>query len=192
MQILIQIKDLPHLRTTLSIGHVSSSEIFIFLSSNLTQNGSRGYDHRVRMPNGPRTSYANLRYTVSIIAKAAEMAIMCKHFVDQRCFQANVRRNVSPSRWEAQADAVNLIFNAKTQSNPESSVGLMSMGGKSPEVLVTLTTDFGKILDGMHRTKISGTTHLATGIQIAGVGQARLILAIGANLKLASLEAPPE
>ena len=120
------------------------------------------------------------------------MAIMCKHFVDQRCFQANVRRNVSPSRWEAQADAVNLIFNAKTQSNPESSVGLMSMGGKSPEVLVTLTTDFGKILDGMHRTKISGTTHLATGIQIAGVGQARLILAIGANLKLASLEAPPE
>ena len=75
----------------------------------------------------------------------------------------------SPSRWEAQADAVNLIFGTKTGSNPESSVGLMSMGGKGPEVLVTLTTDFGKILDGMHRTKIRGGTHLATGIQIAGV-----------------------
>ena len=75
----------------------------------------------------------------------------------------------SPSRWEAQADAVNLIFGAKTQANPESSVGLMSMGGKGPEVLVTLTTDFGKVLDGMHRTKIRGSTHLATGIQIAGV-----------------------
>ena len=75
----------------------------------------------------------------------------------------------SPSRWEAQADAVNLIFGAKTQANPESSVGLMSMGGKGPEVLVTLTTDFGKVLDGMHRTKIRGDTHLATGIQIAGV-----------------------
>ena len=74
-----------------------------------------------------------------------------------------------PSRWEAQCDAVNLIFSAKTQANPESSVGLMSMGGKGPEVLVTLTTDFGKILDGLHRTKIRGSTHLATGIQVAGV-----------------------
>ena len=74
-----------------------------------------------------------------------------------------------PSRWEAQADAVNLIFTAKTQSNPESSVGLMSMGGKGPEMLVTLTTEFGKVLDGMHRTKIRGHMHLATGIQIAGV-----------------------
>lgn len=75
----------------------------------------------------------------------------------------------SPSRWEAQADAVNLIFSAKTQANPESSVGLMNMGGKGPEMLVTLTTDFGKLLDGMHRTKIRGNTHLATAIQIAGV-----------------------
>lgn len=43
------------------------------------------------------------------------------------------------------------------------------MGGKGPEVLVTLTTDFGKVLDGIHRTKIRGSTHLATGIQIAGL-----------------------
>ncbi|KAI9778148.1 MAG: hypothetical protein M1839_008357 [Geoglossum umbratile] len=74
-----------------------------------------------------------------------------------------------PSRFEAQSDAVSLIFSAKTQANPESSVGLMSMGGKGPEVLVTLTTDFGKILDGLHRTKIRGNTHLTTGIQVAGL-----------------------
>ncbi|KAI9885524.1 MAG: hypothetical protein M1823_002663 [Watsoniomyces obsoletus] len=74
-----------------------------------------------------------------------------------------------PSRFEAQADAMSLLFSAKTQANPESSVGLMSMGGKGPEVLVTLTTDFGKILEGLHRTKIRGGTHLATGIQIAGL-----------------------
>ncbi len=80
-----------------------------------------------------------------------------------------------PSRWEAQADAVNLIFSAKTQANPESSVGLMSMGGKGPEVLVTLTTDFGKILDGIHRTKIRGSTHLATGIQIAHVSNKHIL-----------------
>ncbi len=49
------------------------------------------------------------------------------------------------------------------------------MGGKGPEVLVTLTTDFGKVLDGIHRTKIRGTTHLATGIQIAGVRIMRIL-----------------
>jgi 26S proteasome regulatory subunit N10 len=77
----------------------------------------------------------------------------------------------TPTRYEAQQDAVSMIFSAVTQGNPESSVGLMSMGGKGPEVLVTLTTDHGKILDGLHRTKskIRGSAHLATGIQIAGV-----------------------
>jgi 26S proteasome regulatory subunit N10 len=77
----------------------------------------------------------------------------------------------TPTRFEAQSDAVSLIFSAITQANPESSVGLMSMGGKGPEVLVTLTTDHGKILEGLHRTKskIRGGSHLATGIQIAGV-----------------------
>lgn len=72
-----------------------------------------------------------------------------------------------PSRWEAQADCVNLIFQYKTQSNPESSVGLMSMGGSGPEVLTTLTTNPGKILDGLHRTKIRGRSHLHTAIMVA-------------------------
>lgn len=76
-----------------------------------------------------------------------------------------------PSRWEAQVDAVNLIFQSKTQANPESSVGLMSMGGSGPEVLTTLTTNPGKILDGLHRTKVKGQSHLYTGIMIAAVSR---------------------
>lgn len=77
----------------------------------------------------------------------------------------------APSRFDAQADAVNILFQHVVQGNPESSVGLMSMGGKGPEVLVTLTTDQGKILDGLHRTKkqIRGSANLATGIKIASV-----------------------
>lgn len=76
-----------------------------------------------------------------------------------------------PTRFEAQADAANIIFQSIVQGNPESSVGLMSMGGKGPEVLATFTTDPGKILDGLHRTKrqIKGKANLAVGIQIAGV-----------------------
>lgn len=83
-----------------------------------------------------------------------------------------------PTRFDAQADAATIIFQTITNSNPESSVGLMSMGGKGPEVLVTLTTEQGKILDGLHRTKnkILGTSHLATGIQVAGVSTAHIAL----------------
>ncbi|KAG5987646.1 hypothetical protein E4U43_004984 [Claviceps pusilla] len=74
-----------------------------------------------------------------------------------------------PTRFDSQVDAVNVLFQSITQGNPESSVGLMSMGGKGPEVLVTLTTEQGKILDGLHRTKkkISGSSHLKTGIEVA-------------------------
>ncbi|KAL2159284.1 hypothetical protein VTH06DRAFT_2719 [Thermothelomyces fergusii] len=77
----------------------------------------------------------------------------------------------TPTRYEAQCDAVNIIFQNVVQGNPESSVGLMSMGGKGPEVLATLTTDQGKILEGLHQTKkkIRGNAHLSTGIQIASL-----------------------
>ena len=74
-----------------------------------------------------------------------------------------------PTRFDAQADAVNLIYNAKTGANPESSVGLMSMGGSGPEVLTTLTTDMGKILDGIHRTRVKGDCHFTTGVNIAAL-----------------------
>lgn len=90
-------------------------------------------------------------------------------YVPSLIVRSAVADNDRPSRWEAQADAVNLIFSAKTQANPESSVGLMSMGGNTPEILTTLTTDIGKILDGLHRTKIKGTMHLSTGINVAAV-----------------------
>lgn len=53
--------------------------------------------------------------------------------------------------------------------HPQSAVGLMSMGGKGPEVLSTFTSDFGSILAGLHRTKIHGTSHLSSSIQVAGV-----------------------
>jgi von Willebrand factor type A domain len=115
-------------------------------------------------------------------AKAAETVITCMHspsrlrFYSTSCVFSLCRYTYElsllfyrPSRFGAQSEAVNMIFNAKTGANPESSVGLMSMGGKGPEVLVTLTTDIGKVLDGLHRTKIWGEGHLSTGIQVAGV-----------------------
>lgn len=72
-----------------------------------------------------------------------------------------------PSRFGAQADAVNVVFTSKTDANPESTVGLMTLAGKAPEVLVTPTTNHGKILSALHAAKIGGNADLATGLAVA-------------------------
>lgn len=79
----------------------------------------------------------------------------------------SILTNISPDRFKAQTEAVSLIFNAKTSSNPESAVGLMSMAGTGPTVLNTPTTNFGAILSGLHETKIKGHSRLGTAISVA-------------------------
>ncbi|KNA09329.1 hypothetical protein SOVF_154600 isoform A [Spinacia oleracea] len=73
----------------------------------------------------------------------------------------------SPNRFQALSDAVNLICGAKTQSNPENTVGILTMAGKGVRVLVTPTSDLGKILACMHGLDIGGEMNLAAGIQVA-------------------------
>ncbi|KAD2804806.1 hypothetical protein E3N88_38228 [Mikania micrantha] len=73
----------------------------------------------------------------------------------------------SPTRFQAQAEAVNLICGAKTQSNPENTVGVLTMAGKGVRVLVTPTSDLGKILACMHGLEIGGEMNLAAGILVA-------------------------
>jgi 26S proteasome regulatory subunit N10 len=74
-----------------------------------------------------------------------------------------------PTRFDAQADAVNKVFETKIDSNPENTVGIMSMAGKGPEVLVTHTKDLGQILKAVHTTsnKIAGSIDIPTSIAIA-------------------------
>jgi len=90
-----------------------------------------------------------------------EATIVC---IDSSDFMRN--GDYTPTRLEAQHDAVNLICNAKTQSNPESTVGIIACGGKSPNVLVTLTNDIGKVLTSLYGMKIDGSLSL-NGIQVA-------------------------
>ncbi|XP_044488960.1 26S proteasome non-ATPase regulatory subunit 4 homolog isoform X2 [Mangifera indica] len=73
----------------------------------------------------------------------------------------------SPSRLRAQSDAVSLICGAKTQSNPENTVGILTMAGKGVRVLTTPTTDLGKILACLHELEMGGEMNLAAGIQVA-------------------------
>jgi hypothetical protein len=52
----------------------------------------------------------------------------------------------APSRLESQQDAVNLLAGAKTQSNPENTVGVLTMAGAGVEVRVAMTPDVGRVL----------------------------------------------
>ncbi|CAI5722144.1 unnamed protein product [Hyaloperonospora brassicae] len=72
-----------------------------------------------------------------------------------------------PSRLEAQHDAANLLCGTKTQSNPESTVGVLAMAGKSIQVLASPTDNMGTLLGAIHRVEIGGTMKLANAIQVA-------------------------
>ena len=73
----------------------------------------------------------------------------------------------APTRFQAQADTVNLLAGAKTQANPENTVGVLTMAGKTPKVLVTPTPDLGKVLNAMQDLEIEGVSQLSNAVQIA-------------------------
>lgn len=98
----------------------------------------------------------------------------------------------TPSRYQAQLDTVEVIFRRKTNANPESTVGLMTMAGESSIVLSNLTTDYGQILSGLHSSKIEGETNLINGIQVACLAlrnrqnknqRQRIVVFIGSPIK---------
>ncbi|KAK9836058.1 hypothetical protein WJX84_001290 [Apatococcus fuscideae] len=73
----------------------------------------------------------------------------------------------APTRIRAQTDAVNLLAGAKLQTNPENTVGVLTMAGKSPKVLVTPTPSLGKILNAMHDVDVDGQANFDSSVQIA-------------------------
>src|SRR5687767_8488575 len=97
-----------------------------------------------------------------------------------------------PTRLEAQQDAANLLVGAKTQSHPESTVGVCA----GTELLVSPTDDVGKILNALHDLKSNNlvdlnTQDIAAGVQVASLalkhrrnknGSQRIVLFVGSPL----------
>lgn len=78
------------------------------------------------------------------------------------------------------------------QAHPENSVGVMTMAGKAPRVLLTLTADLGKVLNAVSEVEISGETRLSASLQIAELalknrqnknGTARIVLFVGSPIQ---------
>lgn len=93
-----------------------------------------------------------------------------------------------PTRLEAQQDAANLLVGAKTQSHPESTVGVSA----GTELLVSPTDDVGKILNALHGLSMhSQTPDVTASVQVASLalkhrrnknGSQRIVLFVGSPL----------
>lgn len=101
-------------------------------------------------------------YTLFTMVLEATMVV-----VDNSEFTRN--GDYAMNRYEAQLDAVELLFQAKTNAIRENTVGVICYGGDGPHVISTLTADYGSILSGIHSTKIQGKLHFSTGIQVAAL-----------------------
>lgn len=113
----------------------------------------------------------------------------------------------TPTRLSAQLDAANLLLSHKTQSNPESTVGVIAMSGgvyshpESVELLVSPTEDMGKILGALHGIPVRGKgveimegrsgVDIAASVQVASLalkhrknknGQQRIVIFVGSPL----------
>ena len=73
------------------------------------------------------------------------------------------------TRFDAQIDAIEYIFQAKRNSNLENTLALISSAGTStPQVLSTFTSNFGKLLSGLNDTLITGDhIHFVNTIEMA-------------------------
>jgi 26S proteasome regulatory subunit N10 len=102
------------------------------------------------------------------------------------CSQYMRNGDYIPTRLEAQQDAANLLVGAKTQSHPESTVGVSA----GTELLVSPTDDVGKILSAVHRVKMApvDTSDIPAAVSVASLalkhrrnknGAQRIVLFVG-------------
>jgi len=100
-----------------------------------------------------------------------------------------------PTRIRAQQDAVSVICHAKTRQNPENTVALMTSA--SLEVLVTLTTDVGRIVSKLHNVQPTGSANFLTGIKIAHLAlkhrqgknhRMRIVIFVGSPMEVVDKE----
>lgn len=75
----------------------------------------------------------------------------------------------SPSRWEAQVNAANIICGAKVEQNPENSVGILTLAGKRIEVLTAPTTDQAKIYAAVASGKLGGDSDVYAAVRVAAL-----------------------
>lgn len=71
-----------------------------------------------------------------------------------------------PSRFQAQKDAIELVYQSKTSSNAENKLGLLTLSNQ-PKVLATFNGDMSRFLSKLDNVQIHGEINFTLGIKIA-------------------------
>ena len=97
-----------------------------------------------------------------------------------------------PNRLHAQIAAANFIIENRCESNPENSIGIMSMAGKRVEMISTLTNDESRLLGSMNKITLNGECDIISALSISILclkhrinknQKQRIILFIGSPIK---------
>ena len=72
-----------------------------------------------------------------------------------------------PSRFQIQKDAVNFIIDNRFGTNPENSLGIMTMAGSRVEMIATLTNDESRLYDSVSKVHLNGECDITSSLNIA-------------------------
>ena len=72
-----------------------------------------------------------------------------------------------PTRFKTQIEAANLIIENRCETNPENTLGIMTMAGKRVELMSTLTNDESRLLGATTNIPINGECDIYSALSIA-------------------------
>ena len=97
-----------------------------------------------------------------------------------------------PNRFQAQVSAANFIIENRCETNPENSLGIMTMAGKRVEMISTLTNDESRLLGSMSSIPLNGECDITSALSISILclkhrinknQKQRIILFVGSPIK---------
>lgn len=134
-------------------------------------------------------SCSPLLYCVCILSLSLVFVLLCS--IDNSEWSRN--GDFSPSRFESQKETINNIANAKIQSNPETTVGLLSLAGDRIEVHISLTRSPGTIMTALAKdVRIGGEANFLAGLKTAALAlknrqnknqRQRIVLFVGSPVR---------
>jgi 26S proteasome regulatory subunit N10 len=100
---------------------------------------------------------------------SANMTEACMLCLDTSEWMRN--SDMEPTRMKAMIQAAQNVINAKENTGAETSIGVLSMAGDSPQVLTVLTkfmsNEFGRVYDALNVVKVKGQCEFKTSLLVA-------------------------
>ncbi|KAJ6241011.1 26s proteasome non-atpase regulatory subunit 4 [Anaeramoeba flamelloides] len=89
----------------------------------------------------------------------------CVILIDNSSYSRN--GDFAPNRFLSQIDSISFIAGSKIQQNRVNTVGILSMSGRRPDLVLAPTNDVGQVLIATNKIQIEGKIDLISSIEIA-------------------------